>query len=111
MWPGPFDAFGVIMRVRGEQLGLVQDFTQCIESESHRARSHGGSLTTPACTENVTWVVLKKQSRLTHEQWNSFRRILGNNFRPLQNLNDRTIWATADKGGKHKHKERHDHDD
>jgi carbonic anhydrase len=73
--------------------------------------TYGGSLTTPACTENVTWVVLKKQSRLTHEQWNSFRRILGNNFRPLQNLNDRTIWATADKGGKNKHKERHDHDD
>jgi len=65
--------------------------------------TYDGSLTTPACTENVTWVVLKKQSKLSHEQWDSFRRILGNNFRPLQKLNDRTIRATAGHGRKHRH--------
>jgi carbonic anhydrase len=63
--------------------------------------TYAGSLTTPACTENVSWVLLKEQSKLTQEQWDSFRRILGNNFRPLQKLNNRTIRATA--GKKHKH--------
>lgn len=73
--------------------------------------TYDGSLTTPACTENVTWVVLKKQSKLTHEQWDSFRGILGNNFRPLQKLNDRTIWATADKGKGKKHGHGHGDDE
>jgi len=50
------------------------------------------------CTENVTWIVLKKQAKLSQDQWDSFRRILGNNFRPLQNRNDRMIRSTADKG-------------
>jgi carbonic anhydrase len=58
--------------------------------------TYPGSLTTPACTENVTWIVLKKQASLTHEQWESFRRILGNNFRPLQKVNGRVVRETVD---------------
>lgn len=65
--------------------------------------TYAGSLTTPACTENVTWIVLKKQAKLNQSQWDSFRGILGNNFRPLQKLNGRTISATAGKGKAHKH--------
>jgi len=82
----------------GDLIGLADGL-----ADTSSYYTYDGSLTTPACTENVTWVVLKKQSRLTQDQWDSFRRILGNNFRPLQKLNDRTIRATAGKGRKHKH--------
>lgn len=53
--------------------------------------TYGGSLTTPPCSETVTWVVLTKPARLHHRQFESFRRILGNNFRPLQPLNGREV--------------------
>ena len=65
---------------------------------THSYYTYAGSLTTPACTENVTWIVLKNPAMLTHEQWDEFRTILGNNFRPLQDRNDRTILATPGRG-------------
>ncbi|VAW57243.1 Carbonic anhydrase, alpha class [hydrothermal vent metagenome] len=66
--------------------------------------TYSGSLTTPPCTGNVTWVVLKKIAKLSWNQWVSFRDILGNNFRPLQEINGRTIRSTS-----RKHHEKHHH--
>jgi carbonic anhydrase len=56
--------------------------------------TYGGSLTTPPCTENVTWVVLAKPATLSGSQFQDFRRILGNDFRPLQRSNGRVIRST-----------------
>lgn len=56
-----------------------------------------GSLTTPPCSENVTWIVLKKPEKFSQAQFEAFRRILGNDFRPLQDLNGRTVRATSQK--------------
>ncbi len=68
--------------------------------------TYQGSLTTPPCSESVTWIVLQKRAKFTEEQFQAFRRILGNDFRPLQDLNDRVVRATR---GKHSRK--HDDDD
>ncbi|VAW65109.1 hypothetical protein MNBD_GAMMA11-2114 [hydrothermal vent metagenome] len=57
--------------------------------------TYDGSLTTPGCTENVTWVVLKDRAILTQQQRTAFRGIMGNNFRPLQDVNGRTIRSTS----------------
>jgi len=56
--------------------------------------TYPGSLTTPPCSETVTWVVLAKPAKMTHAQGQSFRRILGNDFRPLQDLNGRRVRST-----------------
>ena len=56
-----------------------------------RYYTYAGSLTTPACSPIVTWIVLKKRATLSEEQFRRFNDILGHNFRPLQALNDRTI--------------------
>ena len=53
--------------------------------------TYAGSLTTPPCSETVTWVVLSKPNRLSNRQFEAFRDILGNNFRPLQALNGRSV--------------------
>jgi carbonic anhydrase len=58
--------------------------------------TYPGSLTTPPCSETVTWFVLKRPATLSQSQFDSFDHILGNNFRPLQPVNGRTIRATAD---------------
>jgi carbonic anhydrase len=53
--------------------------------------TYPGSLTTPPCSETVTWVLLAKPNRLSQAQFGAFRDILGNNFRPLQALNGRSV--------------------
>jgi len=57
--------------------------------------TYPGSLTTPPCSEIVTWIVLKHQAQMSDEQFQAFRRILGNDFRPLQDRNGRLIEATG----------------
>ena len=50
-----------------------------------------GSLTTPPCSENVQWLVLRDQVSLTSDQINAFSSRIGPNNRPTQALNDRTV--------------------
>lgn len=50
-----------------------------------------GSLTTPPCTENVEWYVLKNRTTLSADQITAFSSRLKNNNRPVQSLNDRTV--------------------
>jgi carbonic anhydrase len=56
--------------------------------------TYSGSLTTPPCSEVVTWVVLQKPAKISADQFEAFRHILGNNFRPIQDLNGRQVTAT-----------------
>lgn len=50
-----------------------------------------GSLTTPPCTENVTWFVLKRPLNLASEEIERFRQRCPNNVRPTQPLPDRIV--------------------
>ncbi len=73
------------------------DFRDGLTSRK-RYYTYTGSLTTPPCSETVTWIVLAKRAKLTREQLESFRTILGNNFRPTQDRNGRTVRATPGTG-------------
>jgi carbonic anhydrase len=57
--------------------------------------TYPGALTTPPCSPFVTFFVLKRSAEISPRQFEAFRGILGNNFRPLQPLNGRVIRATA----------------
>ncbi|WP_431224813.1 carbonic anhydrase [Serratia sp. L9] len=51
-----------------------------------------GSLTTPPCSEGVSWLVLEKPVSASVEQINQFRSVVHhNNNRPVQPLNGRVI--------------------
>lgn len=50
-----------------------------------------GSLTTPPCTEGVTWYVLQSHATLSQEQIDAFARIYPLNARPIQPTNRREI--------------------
>lgn len=51
-----------------------------------------GSLTTPPCTEGVTWLVLDEMSSVSVEQVNQFESVLHHtNNRPIQSLNGRVV--------------------
>jgi carbonic anhydrase len=60
----------------------------------HGYYTFSGSLTTPPCTEHVTWFVLKTPSSLATEQVNEFAKFYPRNARPVQPLYDREILQT-----------------
>ena len=53
-----------------------------------------GSLTTPPCTEGVTWLVLKSPSQISKDQVAAFAKKYPHNARPVQPLNGRVVQAT-----------------
>ena len=53
-----------------------------------------GSLTTPPCSENVRWFVLKRPTTLGESQLATFGKLYESNARPVQPLHDREILAT-----------------
>jgi carbonic anhydrase len=53
-----------------------------------------GSLTTPPCSEEVTWIVLKTPVQVSADEIARFGRIYPMNARPIQPLNARDIQAT-----------------
>jgi carbonic anhydrase len=66
------------------------DITQLLPSSLDYIR-YNGSLTTPPCTEGVSWFVLKTPIEASADQMTRFTRLIGENNRPLQHLNARVI--------------------
>ena len=62
----------------------------------HGYYTYTGSLTTPPCSENVTWFVLKLPADASAGQIEMFRTHYSHNARPVQPLNDRTVRETVD---------------
>ncbi|MEY4757526.1 MAG: hypothetical protein RJA34_2424 [Pseudomonadota bacterium] len=50
-----------------------------------------GSLTTPPCSENVLWMVLKTPATLSREQLRLFAQLFPHNARPVQPVNGRPV--------------------
>jgi carbonic anhydrase len=53
-----------------------------------------GSLTTPPCSENVTWLVLKTPVKIADREIAAFGKIYPMNARPTQPVNSRAIQVT-----------------
>lgn len=59
--------------------------------ESKNYYHYSGSLTTPPCSEVVSWYVLENPVEASKEQIESFSNILKNNYRPVLPLNGRKV--------------------
>jgi len=53
--------------------------------------SFEGSLTTPPCSEGVSWMVLKSPVTVSPDQIKAFRRLVHENARPLQPVHERVV--------------------
>ncbi len=54
---------------------------------------YSGSLTTPPCSEVVSWFMLQKPLKASQEQIDKFSKILDKNFRPVQKTNGRKVYS------------------
>ncbi len=53
---------------------------------------YDGSLTTPPCSEGVKWYVRKMRTQLSTDQIAAFTAVYDHNNRPVQALNERTLY-------------------
>jgi carbonic anhydrase len=57
---------------------------------------YDGSLTTPPCTENVTWLVFKNPITLSSQDFDRFKAFYSSNFRPVQKEHLRKIYLVSE---------------
>jgi len=67
------------------------DIAKILPDDLDHKYHYQGSLTTPPCTENVEWIVLKTHTTISAEQIATFRKYYQGNNRPIQPLNDRKL--------------------
>ena len=77
------------------QADRVSDLTinalQLLPENSKLYYRYQGSLTTPPCSEIVTWLVLKQPVNISRSQIATFLNAIGTNARPVQALNQRVL--------------------
>lgn len=98
-----------VMIVEGENNGLFSKYLDHFPTEKGEYNSaelidiislfpenksyyhYSGSLTTPPCSEIVSWYILQNPIEASKEQIAKFSEILNDNFRPVMPLNNRKI--------------------
>jgi carbonic anhydrase len=59
--------------------------------QNHEYFHYNGSLTTPPCSENVSWFLLETPIEMSETQIKYFEKFIDHNARPVQKLNHRII--------------------
>ena len=72
--------------------GMFVDATDLLPADLSNFR-YSGSLTTPPCSEDVRWFVMRQPITASRRQIEEFRKVYYGNNRPTQPLNGRTITA------------------
>lgn len=109
---GAVTVVGVLLRVGGDDAALdpylaalpaatdasteLASFdTAALLPAHHGSYRYTGSLTTPPCTEGVTWVVLAEPVEVSPAQLDAFRHVVSTNNRPVQDRGGRTLLLDA----------------
>lgn len=90
--PGLGVLLGHLPKAAGQTVtvGETVDLTSLLPADRAYFQ-YEGSLTTPPCTEGVTWFVLQTPIAASRAQLEQFARVFENNSRPTMPLNDRHV--------------------
>jgi carbonic anhydrase len=77
-----------------EQLDNVQINVKALLPSNLGYYTFPGSLTTPPCTENVTWFVLEQPVTVSDTEIQQFEKLYRHNARPTEPLYDRVVLET-----------------
>jgi carbonic anhydrase len=77
-----------------ELLSNVQIDADRLLPADHSYYTFAGSLTTPPCSEDVTWFVMKHPVTVSSAEISQFAKLYRNDARPTQPLNDRVVQAS-----------------
>lgn len=109
---GALAVVGVFFKPGAHNAGLAPIFEQMPKSEGPEVKAPGrfdpaaffpksrgffrytGSLTTPPCSEGLTWTVFREPVEASHEQIRQFAALFVNNARPVQRRNSRALIET-----------------
>ena len=90
--PGYQDLIAALPARAGDKVRTKKTINaQALLPEKTTTYRYSGSLTTPPCTESVTWLVMTKPVTLPADQIAQYERLLNHNNRPLQLLNSRSL--------------------
>ena len=85
-----------LVKGKTENPGVMIDINQMLPADKSYF-TYMGSLTTPPCSENVLWLVLKNPIYVSEAQVKNFDRMYPMNARPLQAKGDRLVKETKDR--------------
>ena len=85
-----------LVKGKTETPGVMIDINQMLPADKNYF-TYMGSLTTPPCSEDVLWLVLKNPIYVSEEQVKNFDRMYPMNARPLQPRGDRLVKETRDR--------------
>ena len=92
---GVFDHLPAAGQAEATQAGATLDLGSFLP-QRRGYYTFEGSLTTPPCSEQVRWFVLKRAVEASAAQVQQFAARYPNNARPTQKLNDRVVKETRD---------------
>lgn len=89
--PALDDIWEVMPKTKGKKkLAVAYNIANLLPADKSYYR-YAGSLTTPPCTESVTWLVLKTPIEISSSQLKAYRAVLHKTNRPLQKRNNRLV--------------------
>ncbi len=80
----------IVEALRDSNSATLDDIGRLLPSSGNYF-TYAGSLTTPPCTEDVRWIVLRETLELSNDQISAFSADHGTTNRPVQPLNGRTV--------------------
>ncbi|WP_432507481.1 carbonic anhydrase [Kineococcus arenarius] len=88
--------FGQLPADTSQEVTLAGFDTGALLPQDRRTYRYTGSLTTPPCTEGVSWFVMQQPVEVSAEQLSDFRSVITENSRPVQPLGGRELLLDAD---------------